>query len=466
MALSIEYRTRNSPTRSDHSPSSSLLSGLPRRGLSANSPTAFSTLSCVVRSSFSKLFWKRLVSLSSAGTRFLEIPVECRIPAGFHVGLCFQKLPEEGLIRHDFHRFRFLGAQQDGAGPGTLGNDDPATLAHLFQEFPQVIAGFENTDYFIHIVTFEVYAEAYICVKVPRPIPRKPVKRIPGYFFGYTCPMMVCATRFSGAITLSIFFILGPFQAFADEVQPGILTGIGQNTLASFSGWNALCHVAGAGATWGMVESGVDYRVHSFFRGKQSLQYFLLPVGATGALGPLALGGYLYFKGSGNSDMETLGAGCAVLQANLITFTYISLLKAVTGRPNPDPEEFDDMREASRTFKWGFGRGGIFWGWPSGHTGATMATVSALTAYYPEKTWLKVGGYSFVAYTMAGVCAIGDGSMHWASDAVAGSFMAYAIGSSVGRGFRGGEEKQASKGIVPRIAFFPARGMAGLEWAI
>jgi len=270
--------------------------------------------------------------------------------------------------------------------------------------------------------------------------------------------LAVIASTVPGLMTASL--------AYPADEKPGLLTGIGENTVGSFTGWNALYHVAGAGATWGIIDIGADYRVHTYFRGKPTLQYFFLPVGVTGSLGPLAVGGYLYFKGKGETDTETLGAGCAVLQANMITFTYISLLKAATGRPNPDPEKYGDMREASRTFRWGFGRGGIFWGWPSGHTGATMTTISALTAYYPGNIRLKVAGYSFVAYTMVGVCAIGNGSMHWASDAVAGALMGYAIGSSVGRGFKGDKAEKAGTGFIPRIAFFPARAMAGLEWGI
>ena len=81
-------------------------------------------------------------------------------------------------------------------------------------------------------------------------------------------------------------------------------------------------------------------------------------------------------------------------------------------------------------------RGGIFWGWPSGHTSTTMAVVSALTNYYPDKTWLKVAGYSLVAYTIFAVSAVNRGGMHWFSDAIAASFMSYAIGSTVGKYYR------------------------------
>lgn len=267
----------------------------------------------------------------------------------------------------------------------------------------------------------------------------------------------------SPKIALLLLLLLAASPSRGEDGLPRIFDGIGRNTADAFLGWDALLHAGGVGATWGMVETGADYRIHDFFRGKQTLQYAFLPVGLTGSLGPLILGGVLHYRGRNDADLR--GAGCAVLQSTLVSFTYITLLKAVTGRPNPDPEEYGDMEEASRTFRWGFGKGGIFWGWPSGHTGVTVAAVSSLMAYYPEKTWLKAAGYPFIAYTMAGVCAIGDGSMHWASDAVAGALMGWAIGTSVGKGFRQ-RRRDVHSGLVPRVVPAPEYGGVALVWTL
>ena len=65
-----------------------------------------------------------------------------------------------------------------------------------------------------------------------------------------------------------------------------------------------------------------------------------------------------------------------------------------------------------------------------------MAVVSALTSFYPDKTWLKVVGYSYVAYMILGVSSVNRGGMHWFSDAIAASLMSYAIGSTVGKYYR------------------------------
>jgi membrane-associated phospholipid phosphatase len=234
--------------------------------------------------------------------------------------------------------------------------------------------------------------------------------------------------------TLSICGETNPEDPAALRLHP--FQGLGRNTLKSFAGRNLMIHVAGIGATYLLISQDVDYRVHVFFNENSRLENRFFPVGLIGALGPVGIGAGLYFYGKRTSKEEITGAGCAVLQSSLITFTAISLMKAITGRPNPDADEYDDMKSLSRTFRFGFMRGGIFWGWPSGHTGAVMSAVSALTSYYPENKWMKVAGYLTAAYTVAGVCAIGEGGMHWLSDGVAGCFTGYAIGTVVGRYYR------------------------------
>ncbi len=218
--------------------------------------------------------------------------------------------------------------------------------------------------------------------------------------------------------------------------KPGSLDNFWGNTIHSFSGYKSLLHLAGIGFTYILMNQNVDYDIHTYFSKNKSLTYWFLPVGFTGAFGPFGVSAYLYHCGKARSNIKMMGAGCAVFQSTCITLFYVTLLKFLTGRPNPEPEEYDDMKKLSRIFNFGFGREGIFWGWPSGHTATTVAVISTLTAYYPEKLWLKIGGYLYTAYTMIGVTAIGDGTMHWFSDAVAATFLAYAIGNTVGNHYR------------------------------
>jgi membrane-associated phospholipid phosphatase len=211
---------------------------------------------------------------------------------------------------------------------------------------------------------------------------------------------------------------------------------LGNNFLDSFRGNNIYLHLTAIAATALCVEGEVDYNVEHYLNQHSEFGSWAHPVVSTGTFLPFIAGGSLFVYAKTKNDNETLGASFAVLQASLIEFLYNSTLKAVTGRPNPDWRHVSDMDSLSRTFRFGFLRGGVFWGWPSGHTASTMAVVSALTSYYPDKVWLKVAGFGLVAYTMFGVSANNRGGMHWFSDAVAGALMSYAVGSTVGKYYR------------------------------
>ena len=210
----------------------------------------------------------------------------------------------------------------------------------------------------------------------------------------------------------------------------------GNNILDSFRGKNIYLHLTAIASTALFVTTDVDYNVEDFFNQHEEYGKWARPILYTGELLPFAAGGGLFAYAKIKNDNQALGASFAVLQATLIEFMYNSTLKAITGRSSPDWRHNEDMEGLSKTFRFGFLRGGIYWGWPSGHTAATMATVSALTNYYPDKTWLKVAGYGWVAYTIFGVSSINRGGMHWFSDAAAGALMSYAVGSTVGKYYR------------------------------
>ncbi len=210
----------------------------------------------------------------------------------------------------------------------------------------------------------------------------------------------------------------------------------GNNVIDSFRGNNAYLHLSAAAATVLFAEGGVDYDVEHYFNERTEYGPWARPVVFTGEYLPFIAGGSLFAYAKLKNDREALGASFAVLQASLIELLYNTALKALTGRPNPDWRRVSDMDSLSKTFRLGLFRGGVFWGWPSGHTAATMAVVSALMSYYPDKSWLKVAGFGLVGYTMFGVSANNRGGMHWFSDAVAGALMSYAVGSTVGKYYR------------------------------
>ncbi len=224
------------------------------------------------------------------------------------------------------------------------------------------------------------------------------------------------------------------------EDAPGITTlfsDILRNTGESFWGYNLLFHAGGVASTYLIIESGADYRVHNYFaRNKKTYNAASLPAVYIGYIAPLALGGTIYSIGLFGDDQKSLEAGSAVLQAGLITLCYTSILKAFTGRPNPDPGVYTKGNDRSGEFRWGFMRGGIHYGWPSGHMAVSTAVISSMIYFYEESVLVKILGGIMWLYMAFGVLAHEGNTMHWCSDVVAGSLMGFAIGSTVGRSFR------------------------------
>lgn len=216
----------------------------------------------------------------------------------------------------------------------------------------------------------------------------------------------------------------------------GLFGNFGNNILDSFKGRNLYLQLGAVAATALIIPTGVDYSVEHFFNTHPEYGRLAHPVVFTGEFLPFVAGGSLLAYGEIAGDKQVLGASFAVIQASVIELMYNSALKAITGRPHPDWRHVSNMDSLSRTFRFGFLRGGVFWGWPSGHTAATTAVVSALMGYYPHSTWIEVAGFGLIAYTIFGVSATNRGGMHWFSDAVAGALMSYAVGSTVGKYYR------------------------------
>jgi membrane-associated phospholipid phosphatase len=215
-----------------------------------------------------------------------------------------------------------------------------------------------------------------------------------------------------------------------------LFSGIGNNFLNSFKGNNLYLQLAGIASTALIVYTNTDYNVEHYFNQHEELGNLGRPPVHFAMWFPFVIGGSLYAYGKLGKDDEALGASFAVLQSSLLCFLYNSLLKAITGRPHPDWHHNSNMKDLSKTFRFGLLRGGIYWGWPSGHTSSTMAVVAALTSFYPHKTWLKIAGFGYVAYMMFAVTSLNRGGMHWFSDAVAATFMSYTMGSTVGKFYR------------------------------
>jgi membrane-associated phospholipid phosphatase len=223
----------------------------------------------------------------------------------------------------------------------------------------------------------------------------------------------------------------------ADESGIALLpwTGLGPNALAMFSGSKAILHLSAVAGTLLIVQSGLDKNVHNYFARRPSFGTISWPGVVTGSIFPVILGGGLYLSGRSGNSRELTSAGSAVLQASLLAVSYSTFLKALTGRAHPEPVVYED-NAAGSTFHFGLLRGGVFWGWPSGHMLANTAAVTSLLTFYKDKTWLKVAGGAYLGYLFLSVVSLNRSSMHWFSDAVAGTLMGVAIGTTVGRDFR------------------------------
>lgn len=214
-------------------------------------------------------------------------------------------------------------------------------------------------------------------------------------------------------------------------------TNIFKNTGMSFSNKNLIFHLAGFASTYFIIQSGIDYKVHNYFYNHNNdFNSIATPAVYIGYLAPIVIGGGIYTYGKIKNDNKVIAAGSAAIQAALISVVYTSLLKAITGRPNPDSILYHAVNEGSSKFQFGFFRGGIHYGWPSGHLGTNTAVVTSLMYFYKENNWVKLLGGLYLGYLTFSVAAHDGNTMHWTSDIVTGMLIGYAIGSTVGKDFR------------------------------
>ncbi|OHD70178.1 MAG: hypothetical protein A2W19_05165 [Spirochaetes bacterium RBG_16_49_21] len=219
----------------------------------------------------------------------------------------------------------------------------------------------------------------------------------------------------------------------SESITLSPFSNLGNNIYNSFVGPTTLLHLGAAAATIIMVDEDWDYLIFKRAKSYRSYQKYFTPVIYSGATIWLVLSTPLLVYGYAHNSDEALGAACAILQSTLISITYTTILKGLTGRPGPEEKWYLDMRNQSRVFRFGYLRGGVFNGWPGGHTIITTATMASLMSYYPDKWWIKIIGFVLIGYTAVGMTMT---RAHWMSDNIAGFLMGYAIGSTVGSSFR------------------------------
>jgi hypothetical protein len=207
-----------------------------------------------------------------------------------------------------------------------------------------------------------------------------------------------------------------------------------KNSSECFTGKNILFHVSGILATAGIVKNGMDKDVHNYFIKNRQYEPYSAPAVHLGSVAPFLLGGVIWLYGLDSKKDKEKTIGSAVLQACAVSFLYASTLKFFTGRPNPKAIEYKDNSYAE-TFRFGFNKGGIYFGWPSSHMMTNTAMITSFLSFYKDNTALNIIGYTYLGYLFCSVISFRWSTMHWFSEAVAGTIMGYAIGSTVGKNF-------------------------------
>ena len=213
-----------------------------------------------------------------------------------------------------------------------------------------------------------------------------------------------------------------------------IFHDIGWNFLHSFT-YNYGLNFIGAGlGTWGMIETGMDWHWRNVIYDNPWTAN--TPVMAIGGIAPAITPLAFFISGILFENDKNLIAACALTQTLILTMGIQSPLKMITGRRDPGLvsngfyERIRSEDDFSGVFNW-FNMD-FFNGWPSGHTANAFSAAATLSEIYYDNTLVKAGVFTYAALMGLGVTF----SAHWASEAVAGALIGYAIGKTVGKSYR------------------------------
>ena len=179
------------------------------------------------------------------------------------------------------------------------------------------------------------------------------------------------------------------------------LVTVPRNFFGCFKGWRIVWHLVAILLTTVLVVSGFDWQYYLATR-SPALRSWMWPAVGIGGLLPIALPLILFALGITARNSRAVLAGWAVGQAELLGALVAAAYKAITGRAHPAHGIGTDI---SHVFRFGWMRGGVFWGWPSSH--ATIAFAMAVTVFTlcPKQRWL---GWVAILYA----CYVGHGCFH------------------------------------------------------
>jgi membrane-associated phospholipid phosphatase len=208
-----------------------------------------------------------------------------------------------------------------------------------------------------------------------------------------------------------------------------------RNILGSFKGWKILWHLLAIVFTIILVKTNADWL---YFKSTRNPELFhaMFFAAIIGQLVPMTLPWLLLLIGRMINSVAARNAGWAIGQAVLLGWFISSCYKSITGRVHPSIGLAMDSHHVaiintSHVFRFGFMRGGIFWGWPSSHTATAFAMAVAIFTLFPHRRGLGIIAILYAFYIGIGVSM----TIHWLSDFVAGAMIGTAIGRTVGSSF-------------------------------
>ncbi len=190
---------------------------------------------------------------------------------------------------------------------------------------------------------------------------------------------------------------------------------IGKGIAVTFKGRNIFWHLFAIVSTYVLVMSGFDWWFFSVTRGETAM-VLGMSAGMLGFFVPILVPLCMYVIGLMRKDVALKKIAAKSFVAVMVALIIIGAYKALTGRI--EPEFLTSMAgiDNSRDFNFGFWRHGIFWGWPSSHTGVAFALSTFFAFLYREHKWLGIITILYALFIATGASV----SFHWFSDAFAG----------------------------------------------
>jgi len=272
----------------------------------------------------------------------------------------------------------------------------------------------------------------------------------------FLCSVTFAQNADSSAISLDSSTVLetpvvqADTLALSTEQKLSPLDHLGHNMLLSAFGWPLGFHLLGGAITYKFSTENNDLMVARFAARQNKIAFGIafMPGMVMGTIFPVLVPGYLCFI---SDDKSLNNTGAVAVQATAVAFLYNNILKAISGRAHPDAEK--NSGKLSRDFKWGFGRRGVFYGWPSGHSMTNAAMAMSIASYHRDNPLVVAGSALYMGYIATSMVLGAKGEAHWFSDAVAGALMGASIGWYIGSVFY--KDKVGETQEQPRVAIAP-----------